>query len=200
MSILLHVKRKHLRDCVLVRLGQDVHLHFHEVFLHEGLLWVQNARDLGGVVLLHQLLPLRGVLDNTLLKLVFSHEADKLIAEVGELYRVLALLVLAHELEDPVLHEVDAHRLQVRAHREHLALPSQTPLQANLDVLHYIAVCLEHQSFQRRPFHIAEAKDLVAVVFRLNGRLYCEVKFPNHCGERGFRQVVLVHHLGKGEV
>lgn len=74
-----------------------------------------------------QFFRLRCMLNDSLLKLVPCDKTDELSAEISELHRILALFILAHKLEQPALHEVESHRLQIIPHSDRLAFTCQTP-------------------------------------------------------------------------
>lgn len=98
-------------------------------------------------VTISQFFRLRSMLDDGLLKLVPSDETDELSAEICELHRVFALLIIAHKPKQPALHEVESHRLQIIPHSDRLTFTCQTPPQLHTDITHDRAIRLHQQTF-----------------------------------------------------
>lgn len=106
------------------------------VLFDEGLLRLHNLRIFAHAFVQRYLLCLRRVLDQCLLELVFGNKGDKLLTQVREFNCLLTLFVLAHEAQEPVLDQVKANVLQVRAHSNwRVAAVGQRPLNLHLQVL-----------------------------------------------------------------
>lgn len=98
-------------------------------------------------VTISQFFRLRCMLYDSLLKLVPSDETDELSAEISELHCIFTLFILANKLEQPALHEVESHRLQIIPHSDRLTFTCQTPAQLHTDITHDRAIRLHQQTF-----------------------------------------------------
>jgi len=176
-------------------------LALNEVSFDCSLLWRDNVSNLRLSVTISQLFRLRSMLDDSLLKLVSSDEANKLSAEIRKLHRFFALFIIAHELEQPTLHKVESHGLQIISQRNILTFTCQTSPQLNSDISHDRAVRLHQQTLKlfarntpgHRQFTVAYN---FMVVVRLgyrgfNAQIYL---FGNRC-EGCARQIMFIHNL-----
>jgi hypothetical protein len=88
-----------------------------------------------------------------LLKLVLCCKAYELLVEAGELMLGFSGLdflgaIDTHEFQQPSLHEVDSHRLQVSSHFEIETSVHQRPLDLDLNVVSRVRVSFYNQPFE----------------------------------------------------